>query len=398
MTAAFVIVAVSIAFGLVARDGDSVDPVDRASATTPTTPRDETIERVGSEEVEGGEPVEITDEPEGYRITYRNVIRGSSHVVEEITVRRPFWSETVSSGPDGEVVNVQRQGFGRLITDADEDEPLVFAIGPASATTDLRIANVVEEALDRGWLERREVREVIGRRCQVYRAGTTFVGGVLMPPGDPAEEYADACFDDRGLLLEEWWVVDGRALRHRVATEVAERAPPDLGRDWSDLATTMGVEKGGGSIRRVRPDSAPPGAFFVLADAPPEFEHLGRFTVVPPQASSFADDSDRGHVAASTADVWRRGADLLVVDQGGTLGGFAVYKPDPDNRTADVAGLGEVELVVSLTANEVRLHREVGRYVRVVGTLPHDDLLAVMGSLVETEGTGLVVEEGPLLP
>lgn len=392
------IVAVSVALGLAARDGDSADPAGDATATTETTRRDETIERAGSEEIEGADPVEITGEPAGYRITYRNVIRGSSDIVEEVTVRRPFWSETVSSDAEGKVLSVQRQGFGRLITDADKAEPIVFAIGPAPTTTDLRIAPALAGALDRAWLERREVREVVGRRCQVYRAGTTFVGGVLKPPGDPAEEYADGCFDERGLLLEEWWVLDGKPLRHRVATEVGEGAPPDLGAGWSDIATTMGVEKGGGSIRRVRPDSSPPGVFFVLPEDPPGFEHLGRFTVIPPQAASFADESGRGRVAASTADVWRRGADVLLVDQGGALGGFEVYESEPENRTVEVPRIGEVELVVNLVANEVRLHRDGGRYVRVAGTLPHDELLEVMGALVETEGSDLVVEDGPLLP
>lgn len=394
MIGAVAVAAAFVGFGaLSARDGGE----ETASTTTTTSIVREAIEREGSEEIEDAAPVDVTDSASAYRITYRVAIGGSSELVEEVTVRRPFTGETKTSDGGGNVTGLERLAFGRVITAAHEPEPIVFAVGPEPVKMDLRLAPALDEAIDRGWLERREVREVAGRRCQVFRAATTVAGGSLTPPGDHGDEYADVCVDASGLLLEEVWVLDGELLRHRVAVEVGEDVPASFGEGWTELPVSMGVEQGGGSVRRLQPGSAPPGTFFEARTVPDGFQHLGRFTVVPPQANAFGEGGDRYSVVASTADVWQRGVDVLVVDQGGTLGGNAVYERDPENRTVDVPGLGEVELVVSLTGNEVRLHRDVGRYVRVLGTLTHDELLDVARSLEETEGTGLVIDDGPLL-
>jgi hypothetical protein len=72
---------------------------------------------------------------------------------------------------------------------------------------------------------------------------------------------------------------------------------------------------------------------------------------------------------------------------------------DPANRTVEVDGIGTVEVRLGLAMNEVRALRPHGHDVRVLGTLPPDDLLDVLRGATATVGNDLVVEEdAPLLP
>lgn len=401
LIAAAAIVSGAVALGLASSgdDGDGGDP--DAAGTTTTTEEVEPLAREGSEEVDPLETfrVDPTQEPASYRITYRVAERGGGETTEEVTVVRPFTSESTIRR-DGELVGVQRSAFGRLLASDGRGDDTAYAVGPAVAGADLRFAPALPAAVRDGRLEVREQRRVAGRRCQVHRAGTSVLAGELPVPGDPDEEHADVCVDGEGLLLEEWWVVEGEAIRHRVAVEVDAGWTPatTFGDGWSEVATSLPLDRGGGSILRLRPGSAPPGSFFTSSGAlPAGFVHRGRYTVIPPQAVSFTDEAQRGSIVSSTADVWTRGPDLLVLDQGGTLEQQRVYEVDPDNELIAIPGLGDAEVRLGLAGNEIRILRPAGRFVRVVGTLPPDDLLAFARSLVEGVGNELVVDEGAAL-
>ena len=354
------------------------------------------LDRVGSREIDGDQALPLGDEPAGYRIVYVIHEVDAAPTSEVVEVERPFNSTRTTyatADAQGQPVSVQRSAFGRVELGGGDAASQVLAVGPLVAGADLRIATVLDDALERGWLERREQREVAGRRCQVYRAATSVIGGGLAEPLADAQEHTDACFDEAGLLLEEWTVVAGEPVRQRVAVDVdaGERA---VARDLDDAETSIDVQQGGGSTLRLAPGSAPPGPFFVLDEAPPGFEHVGRYSVIPPQAEAFADPMRRGTIVASTADVWVRGIDVLVVDQGGTLEQRTVFEPDPRNPTADAGAAGTGELIISLRGSEVRALRPSARFVRVYGTLPTAELFAVARALVETEGNELVVEPG----
>jgi hypothetical protein len=391
LVAAAVVVLVSIVLAVALRGGDD----DDGNVATP--PADEALERFGSDEVDDVEPLPESDALDAYRISYRVTQRGVSHLTTEVlTVVRPFTSELETRDADDARTGVNRWAFGRVITGIGEEQPRVFAVGPNVGSYDLRPQISVDEAVERGLLDRREQREVVGRRCQVYRAATTVSEGVLEPLDAASGEYADVCLDADGLLLEEWWVVDGNAIRQRVATAIADEVPRGFGDGWSDEATSEPAGEGGGSVIRLLQGSAPPGVFFEAPSAPAGFTHLGRYSVIPPQAID-VQGADQYKAIASTADVWRSGVDVLVLDQGGSLGGGAVFPPDPDNRTVDLPGIGTAEVVLGLSTNEVRIPRDGGKYVRVIGTLPSDDLLAFARTLVETQGNEIVADDGPLL-
>ena len=383
---AVALLATAAVVGVVAFGSDEGDDKEAAE-----------LARTGSKGLEGHDPLGTGNELDGYRVTYRVTQRGAARVTTEVlTVVRPFTSELERRDAQDARLGVDRWAFGRVMSANGGEQPRVFAVPPNLGGYDFRPSISVDEAVESGLLDRREQREVAGRRCQVYRTATSVSDGVLAPLDNASSEYADVCFDADGLLLEEWWVVDGRAIRQRVATAVDERAPEAFGADWSGETTTQPVGEGGGSVLRLRAGSAPPGAFFEPQSDPPGFTHVGRYSVIPPQAIT-VEGADKTSTIALTADVWRRGADVLVLDQGGRLGGQAVYKRDPDHRSVDIAGLGTAEVVLGLATNELRVALDGGRYVRVIGTLSSDALLDFARSLVQTEGNELVVDDGPLL-
>src|SRR5205823_3628561 len=81
----------------------------------------------------------------------------------------------------------------------------------------------------------------------------------------------------------------------------------------------------------------------VLPVAPAGFVETGRYAVVPPQPRTPLDPSARLRLVSGVRDVYVRGADVIVVDQGGTLGGVAPFRPVigvPTVRTP--AGTGQV--------------------------------------------------------
>lgn len=399
----------------------------------------EPLVRRGSREVAAPVPFAIADEPDGYRIVYRIQEIGLPVRSEVVEVARPFDARTTGYSDDdgaGSAGSLQEVTLGRIAVgfdvdhdhadddvdhehtdDDDEDDDhshvdeqapgpagaptpqqrTVLAVGPLVAGPDLRLAPVLDAALARDLIEPREQREVLGRRCQVYRFPSSISGGVLGSASEPGE-YADACFDETGLLLEEWWVVDGDAIRHRLALGVEEGAPAGLASDLADLpdlATSIPVDQGGGSIRRMAPDSAPPGPFFVPQQPPAGFQYVGRYSVVPPQAEAFTDPEQRDYIITSTADVWRRGIDLLVLDQGGTLGGVKPFEPAEQGTPVDLGPLGSGEALIGLGGNEVRVVRDPGDFVRVYGTLPTSELAAFAATLVETAGNEIVLIDEP---
>ena len=357
-----VVVVLVAGLGVVVATGDHGDGQGSASTTTPGR---RVIERRGSRPVEG-DPLEIVERDEAYRVTYRVVSSDGREVSEEVTVRRPFLSETVVRR-DGEVIGRSRSAFGLLLEGVDDAR--AAAIGPALAGGDLRPSAGLRAAVAAGLLERRELREVAGRRCQVYRAATSVTAGTLGRA--IGNEHSDVCFDGGGLLLEEWWVRDGRPLRHRIATQVEVRVPAAFGAGWAEVQPAVG------SFEPLDPDTAPTTPFYGVAAVPHGFTRTGRYRTVVGVGASPAGEAPEGTIT----DVYQRGVDLLVVEQGPLLLGGVAYQRDDANGTIDVGGVGLGEIVIGLRANDVRIAVADGRLLRVFGTLPPDALVAIAQSL-----------------
>lgn len=319
----------------------------------------ERLTREGSTEVDArltiGEPVSE------YRITYRVRAASADGVTtstEEVSVARPFESRVVVRA-DGAVTARRVSRFGELVIEGDGGVQ-VLGVPPALGTSDVRPDAVLDDAVERGMAERREVREVDGRRCRVYRLGSSASDGTLVPVGTTGGEHADVCVDARGLVLEEWWVQQGHALRHRLAVDVEV---DDV--TFDDRTFTL-------------PDEAPPGptqgAVAEVVEGsgfatPSGFTDVGRYDVTvaqlqPPGSSEILPGR------TSAAEVWRRGADLLVLEEAG-----GALPPTSFGIPTEVPGVGPAELVLDLRANELRFTTDAGDTVRLYGTVTPTELL-----------------------
>jgi len=342
--------------------------------------------RAGSTEApDGGPRLIIGDGPAGYTVTYDVREPERPPVRETIAVARPYASQRTTP------IDRTQTSFARLGTTPSKGAATI--VSPPPASVDPRPALVIERAIDEGFVQRREPRVVAGQPCQVFRSlapvSSSTISAAL--PG----KYTDVCISAGGLVLEEWQVDDDRPVRQRVAVSVDAVAP-----DLAPIpdAPTLTAGQGGGSVLRVDPASEPMGRFFVL-DAPPSgFVLRGRYSIVPPQAG-LTDANERRRAIASTADVYERDTDVLVVDRGSTLNLERAFQPRPEGRPVDLGPvLGEGELLLSWNGPEVRWGNDDGKFVRVFGTLPVDDIVAIARSLRETPGgPGLVFLDDPRL-
>ncbi len=346
--------------------------------------------REGSLELGAGNVGVAARTPTAYRIVYRTEARAGGELVvgtERVWVRRPFEArvETLTGAPPGRKrTNVTVNVFGRIKVGNG-----AFNIPPAPAPQDRRLDHSLEEIRRAGFVHARERRRVAGRVCRIFRIGGEGGSGSLVRV--EGDDYTDLCFDEAGLLLEEVAIVDGKILNRRLAVTVDET--PSLGKDlFRTGEVRLEVRQGGGSVRALQPDSRPPGTFWEPSKDPRGFAPKGRYAVIPPQ-TGFEDPTQRQGIIAFTTDVWVDGVDVVVVEQGATLGGRAPFGADANAKRVRVGALGRGELLYGLRSSEVRVRMKGGKFVRVVGTIEPSRLLAIARSLEEVPGGQLVYVE-----
>lgn len=348
----------------------------------------------GSLAIERRGELVIRSVPRSYRVVYRvDNFAGGEHVVttEDVRVNRPLESRVERRSGEPTRVAVQVSTFGRFSTRAGPDsEPSSIVTPPELAASDLRFDVALDPAAEQGLVVPRDWRRVAGRDCRVFRTAGPVGTGELLPYRSGAGEHADVCVDEDGLLLEEVWTSGGRTIRRKLATEV------ELGHRFSEEllrheGTPEAPMEGGGSLRPVEPSSYPPGTSFLPTTVPDGFTLHGRYAVFPPQPNLTSDEAteeDRDRLRTSIVDVWTRGPDLLLLDQGGTLGNVDVFRRAAQADRIVVGGdIGDAEAdaILGLRMNEVRILRGRGAWVRVRGTLPIADLVAVARDLQRVE-------------
>jgi hypothetical protein len=319
--------------------------------------------------------------PLGYTITYR-IESGDTVTTQVLSVRRPFGSRLslhAGDDPEGWILSERASDLGVLATSSGGPWGHIV-VPPALASADLRTDAVLDAAVETGLFEDLGEGSVGGRPCHRYRAASSLGGGTLAEP--TPGEHADVCIDAAGLLLEEEWTVDGEV----AITKRAVALDLDLPRD-GDLVVPDGDEvPGSGDLREIGDDDPP---FAVSADLevlPEGFEHVGRYAVVPPDLTPDHDPLAPPSAAtvATITDVWVRGADVIVLDQGATTAEL----PFPRSEVAAPADIGgfDAEVVLDLRATEVRIVLGDGGFVRVSATLPPDEVVALAQSLQFTKG------------
>jgi hypothetical protein len=346
-------------------------------------------------------PIGIDRTPESYRISYRIEVyqeRAVRTTTDTLEVRRPFQSRLVSK--DGSRVLTTRASRLGALAFGSAQGPISIASAPVVASADLRFDPALAEAVDLELVELREQRRVAERRCQVVRFGSTISSGELRPVGSREGEYADACIDAEGLLLEEVWVKDGVPLQRRIATAI--EVDPSLSENRFTLASEreLTTEEGNGFFRRVQPDSSLEGLSFELPEAPAGFVHVGRFAVQTPRLSlkngDPLDPAPEKRRDISQVDAWTNGPDLLLLST--TIGDELAAAPEDREiaKPVDLGDIGEGLAVLDLRSNEVRVELAGSRFLRLAGTVPRDSLVALARTLRPVQGTGVV--EAPAGP
>ena len=344
--------------------------------------------RVGSAALPSGSVDVGASVPAAYRITYRHEDRSGGRLsvsTEIVAAQRPFAARD-ETRRGGKFVAVSINGFTRFKT-----ERVTLAVPPAVAPQDLRPDIFVPEAVRAGYAKFRERRRVAGRVCRVVRTANESGSGSIPLLASGKGTYSDRCFDDRGLMLEQVSYTANKITDRRVATRVEE--DPAFAKDDFDVSgPALDAKVGGGSVKQLTDSSRLPGSFWTLPNPPDGFEHRGRYAVVPPQ-SELTDFQHRSSIVASVDDVWVRGPDVLIVEQGGTLGGVAAFATDPNARHVAAGALGEGELLSSYRATQIRVRTDKsgGHFVIVSGTFAPTRLLAIARSLVKENGGALTV-------
>jgi hypothetical protein len=312
------------------------------------------IGRDGSAEVTTSEAIAVGAPLASYSVTYRIEELHDDDVLTStgvLTVDRPFRSR-LRIIRDGEVQTLRVADLVYLASQTGDGDATATTPPPLVAPGDVRAVAV----------------------------------DLAQAPGDDVDE----CIDAAGLVLEEV-VRDGDTITRRWVAESVDEAPRiDDGLFALPDATTIAPAQGGGSAQAVDPSTAPPGTFWQLDRDPAGFSHQARYAVVPPQAASADDPKTRDEVIAGVVDVYRRGIDVIVIDQGGTLGKVPPFGTRSGSETVDLGELARVaEWYPTPTGAEVRALLPPGRYVTLTGTVPADDLIALARALRPVEGTGL---------
>jgi hypothetical protein len=205
----------------------------------------------------------------------------------------------------------------------------------------------------------------------------------------PGRTYVDSCVDADGVVLDERTVRAGRTFSDRRAVSVAVGADAAAGGDYGLSGAVTPEDQGGGAISALTPDSLPPGRSWVLSKPPAGFAHVGRYAVEPPQPQAFAENGSSGPLGGDPAgslvvaidDVFVRGPDVIVVEEGETMNG-ARFAPPSGGETVELGALGRGQLLLSAVGTMVNAEpANRTRFVRITGTVGPETLIAVARSL-----------------
>ena len=321
--------------------------------------------------------------PETYRAVYRVENRAGAELnvtTEKMWVRRPFASR-IETWRGNERLSLRQSAFGILANQSrGTGAPLNITVPPAVASGDLRMDAILSESIRDKSILVRERREVYGRTCQVYRAGGPVFAGDLTPYKPGRGTYTDFCVDRNGLVIEEYWVDDDKLLRRRVATEVAIDPPLDEELFAIDVPESKEVSRG--VVRLIDEDDVPDSKIplWKLPRTPKGFDHLGRYLVVLSDQALPPNSGIPAGGALSSADVYQRGADIVVVDQDPSLAQRASLE-ERIFRNVKLSNLRQEKLIIDARMSEIRGRTGDGSFVRLFGTLTPEELIRLARGL-----------------
>ena len=344
----------------------------------------------------------ITDPPTAYAVTYRidavNSETGATTTsTETFEVQRPFNARItgLAGAPPG--TDQQWQAITNLGLYSDTtgtDAPQVNQVAPHSALADFRLDATLNDLLGTGSFVAKERRTVLGRECQVYRTGKALESFDVAAAN--GTDYADACIDDKGLMLEEVTVASGALVQRVTATSVND-AVGATDADFKITGTPLTVAQGGSVLTPLDATKAPTVGYWVL-DTPPEGYTLkARYKYSVPAPDAASTDPTASTTTTTTTpgtppktndsfiDVYTNGINTILIQQG-----VVASQPQSDatdvTTTATVGNLGSSKIAVGLTGSTVVAlpTGTPGWFVQATGTVPLATLQAAVGPLHAT--------------
>jgi hypothetical protein len=323
--------------------------------------------------------------PTDYRIVYA-VTTPDSASTEEHVVHRPFGAFVQTRDANGKVTSERWSALGHLTTRSQGYPAVRIDTAIAPAASDLRPDLFTGPMTD---LKRLKVGgggpiSIGDRACR-----RSVEAQKLATAGDAAKSVGQTgtlpvtvtrCVDRQGLVLEERWASPGgRNLITKRAVEL------ELGDDVPTIheprARRLPAEQGNGSVERVARSTPMPFADTFRLATPKGFTFVGRYAVVPARLAGSAGPLPPDAGIELYTDVWRRGADVLLLDQGVTTSG----RPPFDARTAvgpvDIKGPGQATVAYDLRLAEVRFTRPDGGFARLAGTIAPAELVRLASTL-----------------
>ena len=333
--------------------------------------------------------------PSAYSVTYAITTAGASPSTERLWVRRPFDSVDITyagppPGTSPSLFVVYRLGV--QVLKAANAEAGLLHIPAAAPPPDVRADVIVPAAL-------RAHRAVVvghdtelGRPCQLIRSAAPLRAGSL-PPLQLHARYVESCIDRDGIVLRERQLSGGHVLSERRAVQVQTGDSAVADASFGMSGTPTPFNSGGGAFTPLTLTSRPPGGSWALDQPPAGFRQVGKYAAVPPQPQLFGGGGNGfgsmglpGGLVTEMDDVFVRGTDFLVLQQGSTLNG-AAFTPPGNSLAVDLGRLGHGQLL--LAGNSTTVVAEPGNgkgFVRLSGTLPPDRLIALMRELAKEPG------------
>jgi hypothetical protein len=335
----------------------------------------------------------ISNAPATYHLTYKVDTTGAEGVstsTEDVTVQRPFNGIVVAKGgvpPGGTEQWRAVSNFGLYSDTTAGGQPTVQHSVPQAALGDFRLDATLQDLVTAGTFAPREVRQVLGRECQVYRTGEPLES--FGTQAATSTDYTDACIDNAGLMLEEVSVQSGALAERIIATAVD--TPATIANDTFAIAgTPASVADGGVDLTQVDPSAPPAAGYWVLDTPPPGYTLMGRYHLVmqaqdtsstDPEATTTTTEAGQAPpTTESWADVYVNGNNLIEINQG------SGQEPDTQTTggvTGDLGALGSTTAIANLTGSELVAHPgQTGNYyVHVMGTVPLATIQQVASSL-----------------
>ena len=321
--------------------------------------------------------------PTDYRVVYE-VTTPDGTTTEEHIVHRPFGAAVIQRDGHGAITAERWSALGELVTRSAGAKAVSVSTAIAPSASDARPDLFADDLVKVGRMTAGAPGEVGGRACTRASQPQNVVtqGGATAASGKNGSlpVKVTSCSDRQGIVLEERWASAGgttlltkRAIELQLGSDVPAIRIPS--------ADPLSAAQGNGAVRKLASNEAVPFPETFHLVAPKGFTFVGRYAVVPVRLAQGGAAVPAQPGVALYTDVWRRGPDLLLLDQGATTTGSAPFDAKSALGPVEVPGVGTATLAVDLQLAEVRFIRPHGGFARLAGTIDPKDLVTIADTL-----------------